>query len=146
MTQITGSSTKFYATSSETITNADVIANLTEIGESGYEIGEIAVTELDSDFVQTIPGEVDLGSIEIKGNLHDNAGYSKLKALVNKMASFGVLHPNSTEASFKFKGYLTSLKIGSKTKAEVVTFSATIRINSEPKTFTEPVATLSLGD
>ena len=138
--RVTGKGNRLFATANTEIVLTDEVANLVEIGETGWEVSEITTSELDSETVEAIPGELDYGSFDITGNLISEGNYAKLNALRGKMASFALYHPEVEEASFKCRGFLTSLKQGSRTKADLITFTATVRISGVPEDFVLPLA------
>lgn len=139
MSLSTGRGNKLFATSSAVFLASDHVANMVEIGEYGWEIAELTTSELDVDYVEALPGEVDYGSISITGNFVQSGNYAKLESLKGKLALFGVQHPTASDASFQCRGFLSNLKIGSRTKGDIMTFTANIRISEPPVNFVAPV-------
>lgn len=116
------------------------IANLTSIGEIGLESDEIDVTTLDStgDFKEFIGGAKDGGTIDLEGNIVTDEGLTQLYTLANsrEIKEFKIEYPQksgeTTAASWKVTGYVSSCKDGEKTVDGLLTFSAGIRVSGAP--------------
>lgn len=113
------------------------VANLTSIGAIGLESEEIDVTDLDSpdDYKEFIAGTKDAGTVDLAGNIKNEAIVSSMLALAESRSIEEWTVKYKSGATWTFSAYVSSFKDGEKTPDGVYTFTASLRVSGKP-TFT----------
>ena len=111
-----------------------VIANLSSIGEQSTEIEEIDVTTLDSPngAKEYISGAKDSGSIEVTGNVVDEAQLVTLASVFNSGENRDFLITYPSTSTLAVTGYISKFTYGENTTDGLRTFSFSIRLSGAP--------------
>lgn len=105
---------------------------LTSIGELSAEREKIDVTTLaDVAGKRFIPGAVEVGDLDIEGNIEDYAEIEKVMALfeAGEVRKFEIRTTEDGDAVYKFDASLTKFAVGERTVDGFNTYSATLSIN-----------------
>lgn len=110
------------------------VANLTSIGAIGVESEEIDVTDLDSpdDYKEFIAGTKDAGTVDLAGNIKNEAIVSSMLALAESRSIEEWTVTYKSGATWTFNAYVSSFKDGEKTPDGVYTFTASLRVSGKP--------------
>lgn len=105
---------------------------LTSIGELSAEREKIDVSTLaDISGKRYIPGAVEVGDLDIEGNIEDYADVEKVMALfeAGEVRKFEIRTTEDGGAVYKFDASLTKFAVGERTVEGFNTYSATLSIN-----------------
>jgi hypothetical protein len=123
------------------------VNDVKKIGSIPLENTEVDVTDLDSLVVETISGLKDYGTIDIEGFYTATAGQIAMEADAKSGITREVeINLVNLGKKVQFYAWVKSFKFGEASPKDPISFTATLRITSEPSSLAADLSALTISD